>query len=128
MNPSSRLRTVSVVIVGLLFGLLATSCDNWQSITFDNQTLSLIKVDIRSVPLDYVGAPRSFTYDAQVVPIEPRESKKFLTSIPIGRSGGVMKRYSIVAVAETNETVLYKVFTWDELHDMNWTVVITAQK
>lgn len=128
MHTAFQLRATSFVIIGLLFSLLATSCDSWQSITFVNQTPFPIKVDTRSVSLDYSDPPQRFTYDAPVLPIETGKSQRFLTPVSVGRSTGAKRKYTVVAVNEANEVLFSKVFTWDELHDMNWRVVIKATK
>lgn len=122
---------VAIISLGFIvfWVLLMFAMDeHWQAITFENHTETSIKVDTRGVPLDFTGPPPSFTYDIDVVPINAGESKKFGTTVPDGRSTGVTRKYSVVAVNEANELVFFKVFTWDELHDSDWKVTVTQQK
>jgi len=121
------LSAVYLLVIGFLFGLFTSGCEPWQAITFENQSLLSVKIDVRTVSLDFVGSPPSFTYDAQEPAIEPGQSRKLGTTVPNARSGGARKKYSVVAVNETNEVVFSRVFTWDELHGADWRVVIKAE-
>ena len=130
MYVKSRLRTTWFIVIGLLLAFFAIGCDDYQVVTFDNQASFSIKVDMRSVSLDYSGTP-SLTWEDPVVIIEAGQSQGLVgPRLAKTRKAATMrgKKFVVVAVNETNEIVFSKVFTWDELHDMNWTVVIKAQK
>ena len=118
-----RLSMACFIIIGLVLLLLVSGCDPfYQVITFDNQTSFPIQVDIKSVPLDYQDIPE-FNYTPGDF-ITTGESKKYVTSVQDDRTIGSERKYPVAAVTETGEVIFYRVFTWDELHDMDWTVVI----
>lgn len=119
----SRLTTVWFIVIGLALVLFATGCDPYQVVTVENRTSFPIKADIGTEPLDYSGTPRLMWEDPVVV-IEAGQSQRFVAPISKGRSVGSERKYPVVAIAETGEVVFYRVFTWDELHDMAWRVVI----
>jgi len=123
MHSIFRLSKVCFIVIGLILVLFAAGCDPYQVITVDNQASYPIKVDIRSVDLDYSGTP-SLTWDAPAVLIEAGKSQGAVAPIWDDRTVGSMNKYVVIAVTQTNEVVFSRVFTWDELHDMNWTIVI----
>lgn len=112
---------------GLCLLLFTCSCDDYQGVTFENQTPYIIQVDIRPVPLDYQDT-QSFAWNTQIDVLKVGESKKFVAPIQKSRSVGVSKKYTVVAGTETNEIVYYKIFTWDELYDINWYIEITQDE
>lgn len=122
MSFTLRLRTRWFIGMGALLVLFAVGCDPLQAVTFDNQAPIDVKLDIRTVPLDYSGNPRLNWNDPGVI-INAFQSKT-IAGVRKTREGGGRYKYSVIAVTETNEVVFFKIFTWDELHDMNWTVVI----
>lgn len=122
-NPNRlNMALVGVVILSLISFIV--SCEPYQTITLVNKTLSPIKVDIRAVSLDYSDTPfLTWNFPADV--IKPGETQSLIYPIYNDRSMGVKKKYPITAIIETNQIVFYKIFTWDELHDMGWRVVIS---
>ena len=123
----SRLTTVWFVVIGLALVLFITGCDPYQVITFENQTSFPTKADIKSVPPDYFDTPRPNWY----VPVKVIEAGEYLrigSSFRDDRTIGTKRKYPVIAVTEMGEVVFYRIFTWDELHDMTWRVVIKAQK
>ncbi len=122
MYSTLRLLKVCFIVIGLVLILFAAGCDPYQVITFDNQTPFTIQVDIISVPLDYQGTPE-FNFPLGDV-IKAGESKKYVAPVQDDRTVGAERKYPVEAVTETGEVVFSRVFTWDELHDMNWTIVI----
>ncbi len=127
MNSIQYLLRICLVVTILPLVLFAIGCERWQAITYVNQTPSTVKVDLSLVTPDYTDTP-TLTWNDRGVVIGVGESKKYLTPVPDSREGGIRYKYTVVAVTEKNEVVFSKVFTWDELHDMNWTVGIKAQK
>ncbi len=98
-------------------------CEPYQSITFENQTVLPVKVNLYLVSLDYDSNPtRTWNESGDV--IYAGESKTLVTQVPDDRKGGLNYKYAMVAVTEDNEILLSKVYTWDELHDLDWRVII----
>jgi hypothetical protein len=118
-----KLWKIHILFLITLITPFAAGCEPYQAITFDNRTSTTVKVYLDRVPLDYTGIPSRTWKDPGDI-IGAGESKKFVTWVPDTRRSGLNYKYTIVAVTEQNEIVLSKVFTWDELHDMDWTVVI----
>ena len=132
MHIPFRLSKVCFIVIGLVMVLFAVGCgcplipwgEPYDAVTFENQTPFPIKVDIRSVSLDYSGTP-SLTWDAPVVVIEAGRSQDLVAPLQQDdREIGSMYKYAVAAVTETNEVVFSRVFTWDELDDMDWIIVI----
>jgi hypothetical protein len=121
MYAKTRICIYWLIFTGLI--VLLTGCEPYQSIIYDNQTSFTVKVDISLVPVDYSGTP-TLTWDSPGVVLSEKETKEFMTSVPNTKRGGADYKYTVVAVIETGEIVFSKVFTWDELHDMNWRVVL----
>ncbi len=126
MHFTSRFRRAWLIVIVLIMVLLFTGCDSYQVIILENRTTSPIKADIRSEPLDYSGTP-NLTWDAPVPVIEIGKSQGLTAPIQKSRLVGVKRKYPIIAIIETGEVVFSKIFTWDELHDMGWRVVISQQ-
>ena len=113
--------TIFIVILIIIF---FAGCEPYQAITFDNKTSFQIKVDTIPVPSDYSGDISSMYREGAVV--ERGQSKKYLTSVSNTRPTDT--KYAVVAVNEVNRVIFSKVFTWDELHDMGWRVVISQRE
>jgi hypothetical protein len=126
MNLRSGFAAICFLFIGLSLVLFVAGCDPCQVITFDNQTSFPIQVDIKSIPLDYQGTPQ-FNFPAGDV-IKSGESKKYVSPVQNDRMVGTERKYPVEAVDERAEIVFSRVFTWDELHDLEWIVVIVAEK
>jgi hypothetical protein len=126
MRLISRLTIVRFVVIGLVSILFVTGCDPYQIVSFNNQTSFLIQVDIDSVPLDYQGTPEFYYLPGEF--INPGESKSYVTTIWPDRRGGIDSKYPASALNKAGEVIFYRVFTWDELNDMDWTIVITTSE
>ena len=122
----SRLTIVRFAVIALVSILYVTGCEPYGSVNFDNQTTFSIQVDIKSVPLDYQGTPE-FDYLSGDF-IKPGESKEYGTHARRGRSVGTRSKYPVSAVNEAGEVIFYRIYTWDELYDMDWTIVITTSE
>jgi hypothetical protein len=120
-----RIRHILVmfVIVGLFIPLFFTACDDYQSITFDNQTAFSVKPDLSVVPADFSGDLGS-TYTDPGVIIEKGQKKRLIEPIPKTRKAGILSKYVVVAVNEKEEVIFSIMFTWDELYDMGWKIII----
>ena len=121
-----RLPFVLFAIFGLTVSLVAAGCDPWQSITYDNQTSFRVKLDLMAVPLDYAGTP-TLTWDGPGDVLNAGQAAKYSTPVRRSSKSRTIYKYTVVAVTETNEIVLAKVFTWDELREADWRVVISLQ-
>ena len=121
-----------LLLVGVFisFGIIASGgCERWQTVTFQNNTPYPIKIVLLPGSLDYPPTTLGATYfyeDAKVKPIEPGQAYKGKTTIYARRNIGIRFRYSIYAMSEAEGVVFSKVYTWDELHDMGWRVIITV--
>jgi len=113
-----------LLLVVVFIGSLGLGCDSYQVITFENRTSSAVKVDLRQVPLDYVGIPELSYSDPRLSPIPAGETERAVTSVRKEREIGRKSKYAVVAAAETHEVVYSHVFTWDELHDLGWKILI----
>jgi hypothetical protein len=114
---------ILVVMLLILVTIFATGCEPYQAITFENKNTVPVKVILYPVPQDYTGNPTRTWNDPGDV-IGAGESKKFVTQVSDTRV--TREKYVVIAVFETNEVALSKIFTWDELHDMDWTIVILS--
>jgi hypothetical protein len=76
--------------------------------------------------LEYTDIPKRTWKDSGSV-ISTGESKTLLEDVPPTRNGGIGYKYIVVAVSEANEINFSKTYTWDELHNANWIVIITTQ-
>jgi len=121
----SLIRVVIVVVISLT-ALLATGCEYYQAVTYDNQTTSPVKVSLYKVPLDYTIIPRRTWNDTGIL-LDAGISETYGTQIPENRKYGILYKYAAIAITDTNEIIISKIYTWDELHDANWTVVIATQ-
>ena len=126
MNYLSRFLKVQVIFIVVLIIIFFAGCDTYQSITFYNETSSSIQVDIVSVPLDFQGIPK-FTYPSDDI-IKPGESKTYITFVRRGRTVGILSKHPVEAITESGEVIFSKTFTWDELRNMGWRVVISHRE
>jgi hypothetical protein len=85
-----------------------------------------VKVNIYRVSLNYTVIPKRIWNDPGDV-IGAGESKNLVTNVPDTRDGGTYYNYAVIGVTETNTIVISKIYTWDQLHDANWIVIITTQ-
>jgi hypothetical protein len=125
MNKSNILKTILLIIISFSLLSFLTGCDSYQVITFDNQTSFPIQAAVLSVPLDYQGTPQ-FEY-VQNDFIQTGEYKKYMTSVQKSKSMGSRRKYPCQAINDKNEVIFFNTFTWNELHDMGWKVVIIQQ-
>jgi hypothetical protein len=126
MNLRTSFASICFLFIGLSLVLFVAGCDPYQVITFDNLTSFPIQVDMKSVPLDYQGTPQ-FNFATGDV-IKAGESKKYVAPVQNDRTVGTTRKYPVEAVDERAEVVFSRIFTWDELHDLEWIVVIVAEK
>ena len=118
------LKVFLLLVTFLILASLSNGCDPFSVIiTFDNQTQYSVQVMIKPVSLDYAGTPILKWKETDVV-IKTGQSQKFVTSVPDDEESGLRNKYIAVAVADTGKVVFSKLYTWDELHDADWKVVI----
>jgi hypothetical protein len=123
MNTKAHYSAICFLLASLSLILFISGCEPYQSITFENQISIPIKFDISVVSVDYSGQPNinwNSTHDI----LNVGETKKYVTSVPDTRRGGINYKYAVVAVSETNEIVFSQIYTWDELNDMDWIIAI----
>ena len=116
-----------LMIIMLVFAFTIAGCEPYQSLTFENRAATPVNVTIAKVPLDYTEN-LSGTWDDPNLILKPGELKKTVTDVPDNRRGGIRSKYIVLAVTETNAVVFYKIYTWDELREMEWTVVIEEKQ
>lgn len=117
---------IYLLITGLLTILIFSGCDNYQTIIYDNQTKSIIKPFLGVVSRNYSGNPNQEYVDPKVT-VEPGQSRKFTEPISRTRDNGDLRKYVVVIKNEKDDIIFSRVFTWDELHDMNWRIIITEK-
>lgn len=99
-------------------------CDPGVTIIFENRMPFPVKVGSHKVSLDFQGTVTPRDLSNYPIVIEPGKSRKFTALIPPDRKLGATMKYVEYAVNLTGEMVYQRTFTWDELHDMGWRVVI----
>jgi hypothetical protein len=109
-----------------LITLLSIGCEPYQAIAYKNGTTLPVKAILYSVSLDYTGTPNR-TWNDPGTMLNAGESKTLVTGVSNKRAGGIGYKYIAIAITETNEVIFSKIYTWDELHNANWKVVITTQ-
>jgi hypothetical protein len=118
MFYTARSKRLSLILLSaiLLISLLASSAcigDPTVGLSVNNQTDQTVKIFISGLPQVYVL---------------PREIKKFETMQIWGDDsppwGDGDFKYLIEAKTEDGEVVYSEEFTWQELDDMDWTIVI----
>lgn len=116
-----------VSLVSLL--LLGVRCfgDDATAVIVHNDTSVSVKVDILVVPLDNNGTDIFSYQENSMSPISPGEDRRILTLIDPERKYGIQGKILVAAVAESEEVVYQRLFTWDELNSMEWRVVIEPQ-
>jgi hypothetical protein len=112
-----------LLISALLSILVLSGCDDYQTVSFDNQTKSIIKPFISSVSINFAGDPNQEYIDPKVY-VEVGQSKKYVAPISKTKDNGALRKYVVVVKNEKDEIVYSHVLTWDELHEMNWIIVI----
>lgn len=114
----------------LLFALLSGCIgDRGVRVTFENRTETTIWINLDGVPKDFTGA---FQLDPKIEnkgPVDAGKSRSFLYfSIPpdkeLGEQAG---NYVITALTSEKAAVYQRIFTWTELSNMGWTVVVETQ-
>jgi hypothetical protein len=124
MKVKLPIAAIPIVVMITLFGLLAMGCEQFQPITYENKTSVTIQVFLDIVPLSYNGTPTRTWNQFGNIELEVGESKKLLTEVSPTKGTVEWRKYTIVAVTETNKIIYSKIFIWDELHDANWKIVI----
>ena len=124
VSPVTRIFIAVIVTIITLFSI---GCEHFQAITYENKIASPVKVIIYNVPLSSTIIPkRTWNDPGDVIGIG--ESKTLVTEVSPNRNGGkYYYYYAVIAVTETDEIIISKIYTWDELHNANWKVVITTQ-
>jgi hypothetical protein len=114
-----------LLLLGVLLMIFATGCEPYRTLIFENQTSRPIQTHVGVVSLEYSGTPNNITWNIgyKDAIVDEGKSKELITSVRTGRT--VTFKYAVVAVNSDNEIVYSKIFTWDELHDMDWKIVIT---
>jgi hypothetical protein len=122
---------VAVLLVICCLGVTCI-CPHWDygmPVTVENRTSVPFKVYIwEMVDLDYTGTPYVESYAKSEAPVVlPGEVKKIYTTIPPGRKQGIKEKNFVGVITESDTILLQRFFTWDELNEMNWTIIIEPQ-
>lgn len=121
MKVNLPMKIILVMALTSLFGLLAIGCEPYQVITFENRTTAPVKFIISAFPRDYTGN-LTRTWNDPGDTLGAGESKKFVTDVP--NTKVTYEKFVVIAVSEKDVVVFSRIFTWDELHEANWKVVI----
>ncbi len=121
-----RFQTVILVVVTGM-ALLSLGCplgDDGTIITLKNQTSIPVKVDISWVTQESTNLPSVLPYETNKNRIlMPGVIDGIGTGIEPQREQGIDFKYYITVITEAGE-LWQKVFTWDELDKMDWTITI----
>ncbi len=82
---------------------------------------------VRTVSLDYSGRVTPATGYLNPLFIPSGGERRFTTLIHPERSLGTSFKYIIFALNEAREVVYQRTYSWDELNEMGWKVVIEPQ-
>jgi hypothetical protein len=121
-----KIRISLCLLIFVIFtSIFMTGCPDYVPITFENQTSRPIQADIWNVSLDYSDTPK-ITWDPNYEnSIDVGQSKKFGSKIPTERV--TRTKFVVAAVNDLNQVVFSKIYKWDELKDLNWTIVIKPE-
>jgi hypothetical protein len=120
----SLMRWGTALVIALV-SLLTSGCLRFSQLTYKNEIASPPKVVEYMVPLNYADIPKRTWNDAGDL-VNAGSSLTLSTDISAKRSNGINYKYVVIAVTEAKGTVFSKFYTWDELNDAKWTVIITA--
>lgn len=120
-----------IMMLILLVIIVPTACDNRPTITYENRTDSTVWIDLDIVSYEFTGwhePTKEITDDGSIL---PRKSEDFVYfRIPMERElGERVGKYVISAIVKdgpdsTGTEIYQRIFTWTELHDMDWNAVI----
>jgi hypothetical protein len=122
----NRKHLILLLITGLLVILFLSGCDNYQTIIYDNQTQSIIKPFFGKVSKNFYGNPEQEYTDPKII-VEAGQSKRFVEPISETKDNGDLYNYVVVVKNGKDETVFSRMFTWDELYNMDWRIIITEK-
>ncbi len=101
---------------------------SWHVVTFENHTPYTVKTLVMNwIPgSDQRSLSPTWGYNDMPlqIPIEPGESWKGRILVRARRNNH--EQYSVFALTEHQGIVFLEVYTWDDLDDMRWRVVITV--
>ena len=119
-------RKLTLILLSVLLGIpLFVACDPATPITFENRMGMPIIADYQGVTLYYSGAATSVIGRVKnPLVIQPGATQQLSTSIHPKREYGAREKYIMYAENEVGEIVYQRTFTWDELNDLGWKVVI----
>jgi len=130
-----QLRLVNSIlcIVFLWFLSASVGCigDRGPRITYDNKTDQAVWVKVEGgISKDFSD---HFEADPRISsrgPVEAGQSRSFVYfDIPLGKSlGERLGNWGTTAVSVNGTIVYQRIFTWTELYDSGWRVVIESQK
>lgn len=120
---------------GIAFALAALILSLWigcwpergTPISIENRTTVPIIFDYRPVGLDYVGLVTPTVGDFSPRFMLPGSIERYATLIHPNREYGSEEKYIVYALNEAREVVFQHTYTWDELNEMGWKVVIEPQ-
>ncbi len=116
-----------LAIALLTLASAAVACDSFERVTLENRTTET--VDILYGPGGEVQQPGEVDNGGCIIcGLEPQGEDSFVD--PSGDpERGRRHNYELTARETTSNIVIYsRVFTWDELRDMDWRVVITDMR
>jgi len=115
---------LQIAIIALL-SIFITACEPYKALTYRNETPVPVNVITYTVPSDFSNVPKPNWNDPGDV-INAGESKKMVT--PVSNVRADYYKWVTTAVAENGTIFLSKIYTWDELHSMNFTILIEPPK
>lgn len=121
-----KMQAFIIIFLALLFLFLIGCESTYRTITYINETPVPVKVAISRAPPGYLIPKRLWDYAGDI--INPGESKTLLTNVSKGKITYMDVDWAATAVAPNGTMLLSKLYTWDELNSLNFTIVIELPK
>ena len=127
------LKQFSIIVIILLILLIITTagCDNGPTITYENRTPYSVYIKLEIIQNDFSGWHEPSKEITNEGPIESGKTEVFMYfEIPVERElGEHIGKYAISAIVKdtpdsSGEVIYQKIFTWTELDEIGWEVVI----
>lgn len=126
VKSTHKASVIFLFCASLIF--LASAClgDRGPGITYVNRTSTPILINLGIVAKDFSGQYTPRPEVANEGPINPGQTKRFFYfNVPLSKDAGERGKYVITAMRQPDAAIVYQhVFTWTELYDSGWTVVI----
>lgn len=118
---------LALFIAIIVLGMLVSGCaDSFRPVTFENSSSLPVTVGLEAVTLEYTG-PYVFRYTnikRKVVLAGESSTRSYSGPKYFDEDFGSQFKYLVTAQDDDLNFVYYRLFTWTELNDAGWHVVI----